>query len=126
MQRQVINIKELHVTSVYSADPIRPNSSAPQLPKMIDLRGLQFPASQSNRGQLLQPGKRGSLRYATEDPLTLLDLGAQHSAQLQHHRCPAAGVDGAVHPTVPVVAVDHVPVCGGKTGGTFDRLGWGS
>lgn len=89
---------------------------------MIDLRGLQFPASQSNRGQTLQPEKEEVWRV-TEDPLTLLDLGAQHSAQLQHHRCPAAGVDGAVHPAVPVVAVDHVPVCGEKMDETFDKLG---
>lgn len=31
-------------TSTYSAEPMRPNSSAPQLPKMMDLRGLQLPA----------------------------------------------------------------------------------
>lgn len=49
----IVNVKlnivnELPITSVYSADPIRPNSSAPQLPKIIDLRGLHVP-SESNR-----------------------------------------------------------------------------
>lgn len=37
------------VTSAYSADPMRPNSSAPQLPKIMDLRGLHLPAIHSSQ-----------------------------------------------------------------------------
>lgn len=40
-------VNKLENTSVYSAEPIRPNSSAPQLPKMMDLRGLHLPATRS-------------------------------------------------------------------------------
>lgn len=87
---------------------------------MIDLRGLHFPASQSNRGQTPHPGKALA---CGSNALTLLDLHAQHSAELQHHRGPAARVDGAVHPAVPVVAVDHVPVCREETGGILPTLG---
>lgn len=46
-------VDKFQITSVYSADPIRPNSSAPQLPKIMDLRGLQVPTIESHRGQSL-------------------------------------------------------------------------
>lgn len=46
--------------------------------------------------------------------LTLLDHHAQHSAQFQHDRCPTARVDGTVDPTVPVIPIDDIPVCGHK------------
>lgn len=39
-------------TSTYSAEPMRPNSSAPQLPKMMDLRGLQLPTRGEHRLKL--------------------------------------------------------------------------
>lgn len=45
-------VDQLQITSVYSADPIRPNSSAPQLPKIIDLRGLHLPATERSRDYL--------------------------------------------------------------------------
>lgn len=98
-------------TSTYSAEPMRPNSSAPQLPKMMDLRGLQFPARTRTERRcklFILVKKKKSLINA----LTLLDLLAKHSAQLQHDRRPAAGVDGTVNPAVPVVPIDHVSVCG--------------
>lgn len=101
-----------HLTSVYSADPISPNSSAPQLPNIIDLRGLHLSTSERVRDEVFNPAP--CTHQSAFTFLTLLDHLAEHSRQLQHDGCPAARVDGSVNPAVPVVPVDHVPVCGQK------------
>ena len=49
------------LTSVYSVEPIRPNSSAPQLPKIMDLRGLHLPGAQDTMDLLKQPSQQQAL-----------------------------------------------------------------
>lgn len=111
---------------MYSADPISPNSSAPQLPNIMDLRGLHLPGTKKNREKNIsapcsvqkKTKNKNSLiqsesLWATTF-LTLFDHPAQHPGQFQHDRCPTARVDGTMNPTVPVVPIDHIPVCGHK------------
>ncbi len=100
---------------MYSVDPIRPNSSAPQLPKIIDLRGLHVPATEGTEIYFLTRWIRKQLViYLAINILTLLDHLSQHSGQFQHDRCPTARVNGTMNPAVPVVPIEHIPVCGQK------------
>lgn len=55
--------------------------------------------------------------------LTLFDHLSQHPGQFQHDWRPAAWVDGTVHPAVPVVPIDHIPVCGHTHTQNSHRLG---
>lgn len=96
---------------MYSAEPIRPNSSAPQLPKIIDLRGLHLPDTEENSDLFIGFGLSGMIHWSVGTFLTLFDHRAQHPRHFQHDGGPAARVDGAVDPTVPVVSVNDVPVC---------------
>lgn len=59
-------------------------------------------------------------------PLTFLEHLAQHTCDLQHDSRPAPRVHGPMHPAVPVVPIEHIPVWEGRVGGDADngaRLG---
>lgn len=101
---------KLEDTSVYSAEPIKPNSSAPQLPKMMDLRGLHLPATRL----CMKDWSKNWEFYPSGWVLTLLHHTAQNPGYFQHNWRAAAGVDGSMDPTVPVVSIDHVSVCEGR------------